>query len=137
MRHCEDLGISARRASRLYLYSGLTSLIMRPLVGRLCDVTRITPGQIYQVAIFGNGVTSLLLPIATRYYQFVLYFVVYGIIDGAMGICSTLTILSSLSLTQRSLGFGIMQSVTCISAITGPVVAGQFVKTLLWRNNDL
>ena len=126
VRHCEDLGITDRDASNLYVNSGLASLIMRPLIGRLCDVTRLTPGFVLQVATFGSGAAALLLPLATRYDHFVAYFVVYGIADGATGTACVLAMMSCLRPADRSLGFGIMQTSSCVNGMIGPVIAGKY-----------
>ena len=71
-----------------------------------------------------DGVATLLLPLARRYFQFVLYFIVYGLADGAVGCSSLIAILSCFTSKKRSLGFGLVCMVSASVAAAGPPLAG-------------
>ncbi|KAJ7375604.1 hypothetical protein OS493_040097 [Desmophyllum pertusum] len=97
-------------ASRLYIYSGLASLLVRPLIGRLNDVSWINMLYIYSVAAAIEGVVTILLPLATTNVHFILYFVVYGLCDGTLGCGLTIVVLNSLPDTLKPLGFSTYNS---------------------------
>ncbi|KAK2571247.1 Monocarboxylate transporter 4 [Acropora cervicornis] len=124
VRYCEDLKISRSQASKLYLYSGLMSMVCRPLIGWLCDVKCIDAVYIYQLVAGIDGVATLLLPLARRYFHFVLYFIVYGLADGAVGCSSCIAILSCFTSKKRSLAFGLTCMVSASMAAAGPPLAG-------------
>lgn len=123
-RYCEEVGMPASKASRLYLYSGLTSLIIRPVIGRLCDIKGIDACFIYQLAGAINGVATLLLPLATKYFHFILYLVVWGFADGATGCSVCVAIIGCFSDKQRATALGISFSVICVIAAAGPALGG-------------
>ncbi|XP_067025877.1 monocarboxylate transporter 4-like isoform X2 [Acropora muricata] len=122
--YCEDLKISRSQASKLYLYSGLMSMICRPLIGWVCDVKCIDAVYIYQLVAGIDGVATLLLPLARRYFHFVLYFIVYGLTEGAVGCSSCIAILSCFTSKKRSLAFGLTCMVSASMAAAGPPLAG-------------
>jgi len=124
VRYCEDLGISSAQASRLYLYSGLTSMLSRPLVGWLCDMKWIDAVYVYQLMAGIDGVATLLLPLARSYLHFVLYFILYGFADGTIGCSSCIAILSCFTSKQRSLGLGFSFMLSASMAAAGPPLGG-------------
>ena len=99
-------------------------MVCRPLIGWLCDVKCIDAVYIYQLVAGIDGVATLLLPLARRYFQFVLYFIVYGLADGAVGCSSHIAILSCFTSKKRSLGFGLVCMVSASVAAAGPPLAG-------------
>lgn len=112
-------------ASRLYIYSGVASLLARPLIGRLNDVGWINMLYIYAVAGGLVSVATFLLPIATTNVHFILYFVVYGFADGTLGSGLSITVLYSLPERLRPLGFGLYQCITCVTSACGPALGGK------------
>ena len=125
-RYCEEVGMPATKASRLYLYSGLASLLIRPVIGRLCDIKGIDACCIYQLAGAINGVATLLLPLATKYFHFVVYSVVWGFADGAIGCAVCVAIIGCFSDKQVATALGISFSVICVIAAVGPALGGMF-----------
>ena len=121
----EEIGITEVVASRLYIYSGVASLLVRPVIGRLNDVSWLNMIHIYSVASGLLGLVTLLLPMATTNVHFILYFVVYGLADGTMGSGLSIAVLYSLPERLRPLGFGVFQSVTCFTSACGPALGGE------------
>ena len=121
----EEKGFAEVKASRLYIYCGLASLLVRPLVGRLNDVSWINMMYIYSVAAAVEGVVTIMLPLATTNVHFVLYFVVYGLSDGTLGCGLSIAVLNSVPDTLKPLGFGIFNSVTCVTSACGPALGGK------------
>ena len=120
------MGFAQKEASRLYIYSGLASLLVRPLIGRLNDVSWINMLYIYSVAAAIEGVVTILLPLATTNVHFILYFVVYGLCDGTLGCGLTIVVLNSLPDTLKPLGFSTYNSLAYITSACGPVLGGKY-----------
>ena len=96
VRFLEDRGSSEVKASRLYIYSGIASLLVRPVIGRVNDLTWVNPCYIYTVAAALEGVFTILLPFASTQFHFVIYFVFYGLADGTVGCGINIAILNGL-----------------------------------------
>ena len=109
-------------------------MVCRPLIGWLCDVKCIDAVYIYQLVAGIDGVATLLLPLARRYFHFVLYFIVYGLADGAVGCSSCIAILSCFTSKKRSLGFGLACMVSASMAAAGPPLAGAKNKSRYLRS---
>lgn len=124
VRYLEEIGITEVVASRLYIYSGVASLLVRPAIGQLNDFKWINMIYIYSVASGLLGLVTLLLPMATTNVHFISYFVIYGLADGTLGSGLSIAVLYSLPERLRPLGFGVFQSVTCVVAACGPALGG-------------
>lgn len=124
VRYCETLGIYANQSSKLYIYSGVTSLLIRPVIGRLCDIEWIQAHSLFQIAAVAEGIATLLLPLAKRYIYFVLYFLLYGCTDGTMFSAMCVASMFCFKGTQRNRGFGFYQSITNIVSAFGPALGG-------------
>lgn len=120
--------MSAAQASRLYLYSGLTSLILRPVIGRLCDIKWIDVCYIYQLAAFIDGVATLLLPLATEYHHFVLYFIVWGFADGTNGCSVCVAIIDCFTSKHRNFALSVSFTISCVVAAAGPALGGRLTR---------
>lgn len=116
--------MTTTQASRLYLYSGLTSLLLRPVVGRLCDVKWIDACYVYQLAAFINGVATLLLPLARTYPHFVVYFVIWGFADGTNGCSVCVAIIACFTSKQRNIALSVSFTITCVVGAAGPALGG-------------
>ena len=125
VRYLEEIGFSEVKASRLYIYSGLASLLIRPVIGRINDVNWIDPCYIYAIAAIVEGVVTFFLPAATSSLHFILFFVVYGLADGTMGCGLSIAVLNSLPERLRPLGFGVYQCLTCLTSASGPALGGK------------
>lgn len=126
VRYCETIGIPPTQSSKLYVYSGVTSLLIRPVIGRLCDVKWIQAHFLFQIAAAFEGIASLLLPLARRNLYLVFYFILYGCTDGAMGSAMCVAIMFCFQGTKRVRGFGLFQSITNIVSAFGPALGGTY-----------
>ena len=138
VRYWEELGFPEQKAARLYLFSGVSSLVIRPVIGRLHDVRWINPCYMYIAAAATEGVATLLLPLATTTSHFVVFFVVYGFADGTVGSGTSIAVLNILPERQRPLGFGVYLSITSVLSACGPALGGKLansisVFSLLWQ----
>ncbi|XP_078342332.1 monocarboxylate transporter 4-like [Oculina patagonica] len=124
VRYLEEIGFEEVNAPRLYIYSGVASLLVRPLIGRLNDVSWINMLYIYAVAGGLVGVVTFLLPLATTNIHFIMYFVVYGLADGTLGCGLSIAVLNSLPERLRPLGFGVYQCLACVTSACGPALGG-------------
>ena len=106
------------------MYSGLTSLIFRPVIGLLCDAKWIDVCYIYQLGAAIDGVATLLLPLARQYYHFVLYFIVWGFADGTNGCSVFVAIISCFTSKQRNFALSVSFTVCCVVAAAGPALGG-------------
>lgn len=120
----EEKGSTEVTASRLYIYSGVASLLIRPVIGRLNDVLWINMLYIYSIAASLEGVSTLLFPMATTNMHFIIYFVVYGLADGTLGCGFAIAVLNSLPERLKPLGFGLYNCLSCISSACGPGLGG-------------
>lgn len=127
VRYLEEIGFEEVNASRLYIYSGVASLLVRPLIGRLNDVSWINMLYIYAVAGGLVGVVTFLLPMATKNVHFILYFVVFGLADGTLGCGLSIAVLYSLPERLRPLGFGVYQCLSCVTSACGPALGGKHI----------
>lgn len=82
IRYGEDLGISAEKGSKLFIYYGLCSAIGRLLADILCNNEKINPFYAFQAAEFVAGLSTILVTLTTTYTSLVIYIIVYGLSDG-------------------------------------------------------
>lgn len=124
VRYLEEKGFAEVTASRLYIYSGIASLLIRPVIGRLNDFKWINMLHIYFIAAGLEGASTLLFPMATTSTHFIIYFVVYGLADGTLGCGFAIAVLNSLPEKLKPLGFGLYNCLSCISSACGPGLGG-------------
>ena len=95
MRFCEDIGIAADAASRLFVYYRLASCVGRLASCRLCDFQRVNTFHVYQVAELVLVMSILFVTMATSYVHMIVFIVLYGFCDGVF-----ITTLSVLVITR-------------------------------------
>ena len=100
-------------------------MLSRPVVGWFCDMNWIDVIYIYQIVAGINGVATILLPLARRYFHFVLYFIVYGLADGAIGCASCIAFTACFTGKKRSLGMGLSFMASASMAAVGPPLGGR------------
>ena len=125
MRFCEDLGIAADKASRLYIYYGLSSAIARVLAGRLCDVRGINPFHLYQSVEFVVGLSTILVTLAKDYTAMIIFMVFYGFCDGTFITTLNVILMTCVDATKRSAALGWNMQFTTIFMASGPPIAGR------------
>ena len=82
VRFCEDIVITADKASKLYIYYGLSSAAARILAGRICDVRQLNTFYVYQGLEFVVGLSTILVTLADDYSDMIIFVVFYGFCDG-------------------------------------------------------
>ena len=132
MRFCEDLGISAAKASKLYIYFGLSSAIARIPVGRICDISEINIFYVYQAVEFVVGFSTILVTQASDYTAMIAFAVIYGFCDGAFVTTINVIVMTSVEGTKRPAALGWQMQVTSIFLGSGPPIAGR--RTLVGRS---
>lgn len=109
------------------MFFGLASFSGRVLIGRLGDCKCVnTSLYVVQIAWLTIAVSILLLPLARSYTAFVVFSVVDGFCDGAVGSQLNLLLLTTVSPKLRATAFGYANCLVSLSLVTGPSVAGLF-----------
>ncbi|XP_022799294.1 monocarboxylate transporter 4-like isoform X2 [Stylophora pistillata] len=124
VRFLEGKGVPEAKAARLYIYSGLASLLIRLVIGQLSDVAWINMFYIYAIATGVECVVTFLLPFVITNISLVIYFVVFGLADGAMGCGLPIGVINSLPEKMRPLGIGAYNCLSCFSSACGPALGG-------------
>lgn len=129
VKHCKELGIPGDSASRLIMFFGLASFSSRILIGRLgdCKCVNNLSLHVVQIGLLTIAVAILLLPLARSYSAFVVFSVVDGFCDGAVGSQLNLLLLTTVSPKLRATAFGYANCLVSLSVVTGPPLAGLFV----------
>ena len=127
MRYCEDIGITADAASRLFVYYGLASCAGRLVSGRLCDFQKVNTFFVYQIAEFVAGASILVVTMATSYVHMVVFIVIFGFCDGAY--ISTLNILciTCTSPQKIAVALGWQMQISSLFTASGPPVVGRLI----------
>ena len=129
MKYCEDLGITAQEASRLFIFIGLASSIARLISGRVCNDPRVNPVFVYQSSLLLAGVSAFLLPFATKYWALVVFSIAYGLSDGIFITLRVLILLSCVDNTRVTASFCIQNTLYALLAATGGPIAGKLFMT--------
>ena len=127
MKYSEDIGISAQKASRLFIFIGLASCAARLMTGRLCNSKRVNPVYIYQSCMLTASVASFLLPFTTKYWSLIAFSVIYGLSDGAFITIKCLILLTVVDSKRTTAAFCIHNVVYSFSAAAGGPVAGKSI----------
>ncbi|KAJ7365254.1 hypothetical protein OS493_005351 [Desmophyllum pertusum] len=123
IRYCEDLGISAEKGSKLFIYYGLSSAIGRLLAGILCNHKKVNTFFVFQAAEVVAGLSTILVTLTTTYTPLVIYMVVYGLSDGFFFTSLSVILLTASPLkTAAVLGWEMM--VVSLFLASGPPLAG-------------
>jgi len=123
--YCKDLGISGDKAATLYLGFGLSSVITRLLVGKLCDSKTFHAQYIFQAAGLVMGAATLLCPISSNsYILLMVYFVIFGLAEGSAATSINSLILTCVPDQARSKSFGFWLFFLSLTMAIGPPFAG-------------
>ena len=129
---CKDQGIGATDASRLYVYNGLASSILRALTGFVCNSKRVNPQVIMQISMVISGLSIIAPTFLSTYEQLLACFIVYGCADGAITSSMNILALSILSPEERCQGFGFFHCCLALAGgAAGPPFGGTFCSGFL------
>lgn len=110
---------------------GLCSVFARLLAGRLCDFTFVNRRYVYHGSVFVTGVSTLLCPLAKTFPSLLLYFVTFGLFDGAQSAVANVLLLTSVREEQRARAFGMWLFCMSLSIASGPPLAGKRANVFL------
>ena len=130
MKYCEDIGISAQKASRLFIFIGLASCVARPMTGRLCNNKRVNPVYVYQLCMVTAGVAAFMLPFTTKYWSLIVFSVIYGLSDGVFVTSECFILLTVVDSKRTTAAFCINNVFYSLAAAAGGPVAGELIKLL-------
>ena len=124
MKHSGALGISADRASTLFIFIGLASIVGRLIAGFICDFRRVNSVYVYQASMLVLGVATLLSTLATTYVPLAVYASVFGFCDGAFITTLNICLLKSVDAPRRTSAIGLQNQVVSFFIASGPPVSG-------------
>ena len=108
----------------MFFFNGLASAIFRAVTGRLCDIKRNIPIWIMRLTVLVSGTLVILMTLLSSYEQLLACFVVYGMTDGAFASSMNISVLSTLSMKQKSQGIGFFHLCIAITLVAGPPFGG-------------
>ena len=133
MKHSTELGLSSEKASELYIYMGISTVIVRPLSGLACNAHVVKPQVLYELSLLLNGVSMALLPQLSTYAGLACYVVVYGACDGVFLSMLNVLIMSCVDSKRRAFAFGMELFLTSLTRLAGPPLAGRGnLRALIW-----
>jgi len=127
VRFCEDIGITADAASRLFIYYGLASCIARLISGRLCDFQKVNTFYVYQAAELVLGTTILVVTMASSYAHMIAFVVIYGFCDGLFITTLNVLVITCVSQSQVPFAIGWELQITSIVVAGGPPAVGMSI----------
>lgn len=130
VRYCEDIGITADAASRLFIYYGVASCVGRLVSGPLCDFEKVNTFYVYQVSELVVGTGILLITMATSYLHMAIFIVIYGLCDGIFITTLNVLLLSCVSPAKTPVSIGWEMQVSSFFLASGPPVAGLMADSL-------
>ena len=130
MKYSEDIGISAQKGSRLFIFIGLASCVGRLTTGRLCNSKRVNPVYIYQSCMLTASLAAFMLPFTTKYWSLIAFSVIYGLSDGVFITSQCFILLTIVDSKRTTAAFCINNLLYSFSAAAGGPVAGELIMLL-------
>lgn len=127
MRFCEDIGIAADAASKLFVYYGLATCVGRLVSGRLCDSQKVNTFYVYQAAELVLGSSILVVTIAKSYVHMIVFIVLYGFCDGVFITTLSVLVITSVVPLKVPVALGWQLQISSLFLASGPPVAGRSV----------
>ncbi|XP_068681736.1 monocarboxylate transporter 10-like isoform X2 [Montipora foliosa] len=123
IRFSQELGASAEKASRLFIYLGSCSSAGRLLSGFLCNHPRVDTFKVYQAAQFTAGLSIILMTAAPTFTTLTICMVFYGLGDGFF--CTSLSVLTFTASPLKSAAvLGWNMTMSALFLASGPTLAG-------------
>ena len=130
VKYCEDIGISAQKASQLFIFIGLASCLARAMTGRLCNDKRVNPVYVYQSCMVTAGLAAFMLPFTTKYWILIAFSVIYGLSDGVFITSHNFFLLTVVDSKRTTAAFCITSMIYSLSAAAGGPAAGELILSL-------
>lgn len=128
VKYSKAVGISAQKASRLFIFVGLASTLGRLVSGKLCNASRVNAVFIYQSSLLLASIATFLLPFVTKHWELILYSAVYGFSDGVFITTNGFIVLSCVDANRRTAAFSINNVLYAITAAAGGPIVGLIVE---------
>ena len=127
VKYSKEVGISAQKASRLFIFVGLASTLGRLVSGKLCNASRVNAVFIYQSSLLLASIATFLLPLVTKHWELILYSAAYGFSDGVFITTNGFIVLSCVDANRRTAAFSINNVLYAITAAAGGPIVGKFL----------
>ena len=124
MKYCEEIGIEAGAASRLFVYYGIASCVGRLVSGRLCDFEKVNTFYVYQTAELVTGASIIIVTMATSYGHVVVFIAIYGFCDGAFITTLNVLLLTCVSPPKIPVAISWEMQISSFFLVSGPPIAG-------------
>ena len=124
IRYSEELGVSAEKASRLFIYQGLCSSAGRLLSGFLCNHPRVDTFKVYQAAQFTAGLSIILMTAVPTFSTLTICMVFYGLGDGFFNTSLSVLTFTASPLKPATL-LGWRMTMSALFMASGPTLAGK------------
>ena len=131
MKYAEDHGITAKAASRLFIFIGLLSSLGKVVAGMLYKNKKVNPIFIHQASLLTLSLCVFLLTFATDYWSLVLFSIVYGLSDGVFSTGSLYIPLSCVESKRKTASFCTSSFLYSLGAVSGSPIAGEFFVIIL------
>ena len=125
MKYAEDHGITAKAASRLFIFIGLVSSLGRAVAGMLYKNKRVNPIFIHQASLLTLSLCVFLLRFASNYWSLVLFSIVYGFSDGVFITGSLYIPMSCVDSNRKTAAFCTSCFFYSLGAVSGSPIAGE------------
>jgi predicted MFS family arabinose efflux permease len=125
VRFAEDLDISSKDASLLFIYIGICSTISRIVIGQVIDKKWLTALQCVQLCSFTMGVSIVLSSFAKEYSHFVMFAVAFGVTNGGFVTAQSVFLQTILEPDKSAIGLGMGYMVFSVAVCAGPPFAGK------------
>ena len=127
VKYCEDIGISAQKASQLFIFIGLASSVARLMTGRLCNNKRVNPVYVYQSCMVTASLAAFMLPFTTKYWSLIVFSVIYGMSDGVFITSQCFILLTVVDSKRTTAAFCIYNVLSSFPSAAGGPVAGEWI----------
>ncbi|XP_032234220.2 monocarboxylate transporter 12 isoform X2 [Nematostella vectensis] len=124
VKHCEEVGLTSKSATSLFIHIGISSLVGRSVSGPLNDALHKTPMMLHQLSSLLISGCMLLIWLAHDYVTFSVFAVLYGFGNGVGLTTMFLLLLNTVKPCHRALAFGIGEFLHSIGCMLGPGFVG-------------
>ncbi|EDO37820.1 predicted protein [Nematostella vectensis] len=125
VKHCEEVGLTSKSATSLFIHIGISSLVGRSVSGPLNDALHKTPMMLHQLSSLLISGCMLLIWLAHDYVTFSVFAVLYGFGNGVGLTTMFLLLLNTVKPCHRALAFGIGEFLHSIGCMLGPGFVGE------------
>ncbi|XP_031551469.1 monocarboxylate transporter 9-like [Actinia tenebrosa] len=127
--YCLEVGISAQKASKLFIVIGVCSVVSGIVAGRLMDYKRVNPFHVNQAGSLSMGLATILLQLSSSYILFIFFSIFLGFGVGVFNTTIVVLLLRTVEPRLRLYSFPIGEMLAAIGNITGSPLIGFIADT--------